>query len=237
MRIFTNCKESVREVERDIFEMGIEIHGTTMQDKKAKDPKQFWTLELSPCTFQITQAHKDPEEFIKYLFPNNWEGIKKWADAEMKERVGGAPLNPGTAWKLRKDMWKEYLHNGYFGYTYSERITPQLNRIIEELKKRPATRQAIINIHNNLIDINHLGGGARIPCSIIYHLLIRNNKLDIIYIMRSCDFLQHFAVDCYMAIKLQIYIANKLKIPTGRFTYFSSSLHAFYSNMEERGIF
>lgn len=121
--------------------------------------------------------------------------------------------------------------------TYNQRIRPQLDRIIEELENKPSTRQAIIEIHNNLIDIHQLGGGARVPCSLTYQFLIRDNKLNLTYTMRSTDFLTHFPFDNWLAIRLQKFMGTCLGIKVGRYTFFTGSLHSFYKDMKNRGIF
>ncbi len=34
---------------------------------------------------------------------------KEWADAEFQERISPNDINPGEAWKLRKDLWEQFL--------------------------------------------------------------------------------------------------------------------------------
>jgi len=237
MRIYTNCKDCVREVERELYEMGIEVKGDSMQDKVVTGNEDYYTKELSPYMFQVTKPTGDHEAFIKYLFPDDYIAMKLWADHEFAERISDKYINPGEAWTLRGEVWGEFLHNNKFYYTYNNRIRPQLQRIIQELIEKPSTRQAIIEIHNNHIDINNLGGAARIPCSLYYQLLIREGKLDMIYVMRSCDYLTHFPFDNYLAILLQAYIALRVKVPVGRYTYMTGSLHSYNKDMKTRGIF
>lgn len=237
MRIYTTCKEAVKETERDLWEMGIEVHTYSMQDKIIEGDKSFFTKELSPYTFQITKSTQDTDEFVKYLHPEEYEKLLRWCGSEFIERIASEFKNPGTAWIIRRDIWKEYIHEHHFAYTYNDRIRFQLERIIEELINKPGTRQAIIEVHNNIRDIDKLGGIGRIPCSMHYQMLIRNNKLDMIYIMRSSDLLTHFANDNWLAIALQKYIAANINVEPGRYTFFTGSLHAYYKDMEKRGIF
>lgn len=75
------------------------------------------------------------------------------------------------------------------------------------------------------------------PCSLYYQFLRRDNQLNMVYAMRSCDFLTHFPVDISLAMLLQRYVANQLMIDAGSFTYFTGSLHAYHKDMKERGIF
>lgn len=237
MRIYTTCQEAVKETERELWEMGIEVRGSSMQDKNVEGDEDYFTKEVTAYGFQITNPPGDPDSFIHYLFPDDAERLLKWCYKELQERISANHVNPGEAWLVRSEVWGEFFHGGRFQYTYNERIRPQINRIIEELHQKPGTRQAIIEIHNNLIDIHSLGGGARVPCSMHYQFLIRNEKLDMIYIMRSSDLLTHFAMDNWLAINLQIHIANALGIKVGRYTFFTGSLHAYRKDMAKRGIF
>jgi thymidylate synthase len=70
-----------------------------------------------------------------------------------------------------------------------------------------------------------------------YQILVRVSKVDLVYTMRSCDFLTHFPVDIFLALLLQDWFANKLNLATGIFTYFVGSLHAYQKDMKLRGIF
>ena len=149
MRIYSNCREAVKEVERDLWELGITQRTTSMQDKVIQNDEDYYTKEMTAYSFQITDPFPDSEEFIKYLFPDDWERILSWCKNELLERVADYPVNPGQAYKIRADIWDEYLHAGKFAYTYNKRIRPQLKRIIQELEKHSGTRQAILEIHNN----------------------------------------------------------------------------------------
>ena len=264
MRLYIDVWQMYREVERDLWEMGIHVHPETMQDKVVKDNPDFDTIELQGYGFTIVDVEHGPDsdmdrmrmdDAIDYhcdkLYHDASVGeatkIRCYIDDEVSERCGGRDLNPGRAWEHRQEIWTEFLHNGKFAYTYSERITPQLGLILKLLKKSPNTRQAIITIHSNICphdgyltqsqDIHNLGGGGRVPCSMYYQFFIRNGKLHMIYTMRSCDFLTHFLVDICCAIKILRWMADQLNLSVGNLTYFTGSLHAYHKDMKVRGVF
>lgn len=247
MRIFANCKEAIKETERDLFEMGIKVQPQTMQDKFVGDNPDYETLELSPYGFQIVEGGQvDAAEFIKYLYPNQ-SNVLDWANAEFLERTAKyrkpttphRQLNPGKAWELRKEVWEEYLHNGSFAYSYGERFGQQLPKVIYELKTRPESRQVIMQMYIYGVDQKHWGARARVPCSLNYQFLLRRGKLDLIYTMRSNDFLTFFPTDNYLAMQMQMFVAKEVdpKIELGRYTFFTGSLHAYHKDMVKRGIF
>jgi thymidylate synthase len=237
------------DVRRDLHEMGTLVHPQTMQDRNVADDPQYRTLELSPYCFTIL----DGSDRLAWLIgmKKSWE----WVDAELKERVKChehhsqvySGINPGTAWRLRSDVWAPFLHDGkVFAYTYSERFSlgayalgkeySALRRVIAELQAHPDTRQAVLPIFNADLDLPNMGGIARIPCSMHYQFLRRDDKLHMIYTMRSSDFLTHFPYDIALALELQAYIARILEIPVGPMTFFTGSLH-LYAKDADPGVF
>ena len=235
-RIYSNVSEAVKEIEREIFEMALTVKSYSYQDKVIEGDEDFDSKELQGYTFKIVGP--DPVEALKTV--EEWYGleVKEWVEAEFDERVSG-PMNPGEAWKLRRDVWEQFLESdGKFGYTYSERMAHQLDPVINELKEHPGTRQAIIEMHNNDEDLARLGGRRRIPCSLQYQFMIRREAMDCIYVMRSSDFATHFIDDITLAILLQDYIRSQVGIEKmGTFTMFISSLHCFNKDLKAKGIF
>lgn len=238
MRIFANPIEAVKETERDLYEMGIEVQSHTVQDQNVDNDLNYMSLELMGHNYTITAwTENDLEEMVKYL-----HGNIEWCNAEFVERITACLvpvccINPGKAWNLRKDIWYQYLHDGRFAYTYNERYNDQLHRIISELKIRPNTRQAVLTVYDKHDDSKSVGGYARVPCSMYYHFMIRNGTLNCIYYQRSCDFLKHFVHDVYLTIRLQEHIASAIGIPTGYFIHNIGSLHAFKKDLNKRGVF
>ena len=235
MRIFTNLKEAVNEIERDLFEMGTLIHPESYQDKVVKDNHDFQTLELQAYSFTITN-NKTLEQDFKDL-GGNWEYVVK----EVADRVSPFYLNPGNSWETRKEVWSQFLHNGKFAYTYNERIREQLPIIMENLRLNPNTRQAIVTLYDKDRDLNNVGGKARIPCSMYYQFLIRpisgKAYLDVLYTMRSCDFYTHFIYDIVMTMLLRDFVANRLNLDPGKFSQFIGSLHIYRKDWDKQRIF
>lgn len=231
MRIFNDCYEMVREVEREIFEMGIRVQSESVQDKVVSNNEDYMSIELTGYDYKLSSMDK-MNEMLDYL-----KIPKDWVEAEFKERIATEFLNPGVAWELRRDMWQEYIHDGLLAYSYNERIREQLPLLIRELKIRPNTRQGIITMYDVHKDMGNWGAKGRIPCSMYYQFFKRNEKLQGIYVMRSCDFLNHFAADVAFALKLFEHVAKEIECPMGHFTHFIGSLHAFKIDMSKRGIF
>lgn len=197
----------------------------------------------------------DIDKLVKDIKPN-----LPWADLHFEERVSGIPSNPGESYKV----WPFYGRdkemrnaNDRFTHTYQERFWPKgagqearligiqpnmgiryplgdLNDLINLLAKEPLTRQAYLPIFFPE-DTGSVHGG-RVPCTLGYHFIRRDNYLHIKYYIRSCDYLRHFRDDIYLAVKLVIWIIEKLKeinpekwqnVKPGIFTMDITSLHIF----------
>lgn len=231
MRIYKNCKDAASETKREVKEMGSEVKIETMQDKNIEGNPDYFTRELIGYSYMIVNPSEDKDEMLKAF---GQEKNKEWAEEEFVERISQMKLNPGEAWKLRKEVWEEFIHDGEFSYTYSERMGDQIEKVIEELKIHPGSRQGIISIWDRMIDVERFGEN-RVPCTLFYQVIIRNGKLNMIYITRSNDVMTHWCFDIWLAISLQEYIASKLNVPVGNFYQFITSFHGYEKDLH--GIF
>lgn len=244
MRIYTCARELMSELSRDVIEMGHENRPKTYQNKNIEGNPDFITKELIAESYCLTSL-PDPE----YLFA--YTHTREWADAEFEERVSGKRINPGEAWKLNRSMWEEFLTQGDeqyagFDYTYAERINRHcINRfgneenmyrtyledIIRLLKYDSDTRKAVLSIFDTKTDADRLDGYARIPCSMYYQFLIRDNnngkQMNLIYNQRSCDLVGHCGDDIYLAWKLMEYVAEKVGVKPGYLFHQIGSLHVY----------
>lgn len=237
MRIFQNTAEAYAEVERELLEMGLTYQSASYQDKDVSDNPDFETRELQGYHFLIDTP--DPKEGLATVRANKDEIEAKWVLAEAEERFFQRGQNPGQSHVLRP-VWKQFLEeDGRFSYTYSERMADQIPVIIEELKARPNTRQAVVEMHQNAYDLQNLGGKRRIPCSLSYTFHIRDGKMLCYYIMRSSDYYEHFLNDMVLAIMMQDFIRREVddNLEMGNFHMIVLSLHGFAKDLKARGIF
>ncbi|MHA1302122.1 MAG: thymidylate synthase [Candidatus Heimdallarchaeaceae archaeon] len=230
MRIYNDALEMIKEVERDLAEMGIRYQSYSVQDKIVKDDPNYMTLELMGYAYKLIARNGIFMELGEMLEYKKDRKYIDWVNAEAFERLDAAQ-NPGTAWIHRKDFWLPFLKNGKFSYTYSERWQEQLRYIIPELGANPESRQVIITMYDRHQDMMNWRGLDRVPCSLTYQFLIRDKKLHCIYSMRSCDFVNFFQADVYCTIQLMNFIADKIDIEVGSFTHFLGSLHAFKKDL------
>lgn len=172
-----------------------------------------------------------------------------WADIHFEERVGGKPLNPPPSHKMwgNRKLNDWYTDGEKFSHSYPERMWPKelmpygirfktgdLNTLVELLKKDKTTRQAFLPIWFPE-DLEAALQGERVPCTIGYHFIIRDDKLYCYYLIRSCDIFRHLHNDIYFAIKLSKWILKQTgykNIELGKLTFSCISLHCFKKDLE-----
>lgn len=108
-----------------------------------------------------------------------------------------------------------------------------LNDLVELLQESLQTRQAYLPIWFPE-DGQAALSEERVPCTLGYHFMVRDGKLNIAYYMRSCDFLRHFADDVYMAARLCQWVVEGLyniEVVPGNLIMHISSLHIFEGDL------
>jgi hypothetical protein len=218
--------------------------------------------ELVNVSFEIAAPFKngaDLDIYRQQIQPN-----LPWADRHFElERVSGQPINPGVTWRewpysLSADKFRT--EGELFSHTYAERYWPKragravvgkdgsstssvnrgirydygdLNDVVELLAEEPLTRQAYLPIF--FPEDTGVVHGERVPCTLGYHFMMRNNRLNVSYFIRSCDLVRHFRDDLYLTVRLQLWILEQLKrkgdkwedVEPGNFSFWCGSLHCF----------
>lgn len=285
MRIFTQTKELISEVKRDLVEMWQNVSTYSMQNKIIEGMEDYETKEITNYSFSLSDLdniedllnypefidaekkkieeyfkENDRSEYFSWLRENystvfpieEYESriltvLKLRLKEDWKERKE-KNKNPGTAWKIRPWVWSDLTSkkdSNQFDYTYSERI--HIDDLIKEIKKHPFSRQYVYNIWDRE-DRFGVNWQKRIPCSLFYQVLIRNNgevdddlqpiyELNLVYTMRSCDFLTHFPIDIAQAINFMKEIHSQLKdfsygtLKLWKLFYNCTSLHLFKKDL------
>lgn len=213
--------------------------------------------EVIGWDFRVPMASTSITHYQSEIEPN-----LPWADEHFEERVCGFPMNPGTAWKT----WpfahsaSNFLDSqGRFEINYMERYwagadkvfddTPEpgiksglhgirgrpygdLDSVIELFTREPMTRQGYLPVFFP----EDTGAGGRVPCSLGYHWIMRNGYFHVHYPIRSCDFYRHFRDDCYLTVRLTLWLLDRLveknpktwrEVKLGYFSMWIGSLHLF----------
>lgn len=225
------------------------------------------THEITNVFFKVAVPPGPLDLLASQIGPN-----LPWADDHFKERVGGEPLNPPPSWVKwpYAHSADRFVKDDQFNHTYPERFWPKyagmtsggktkeepldyrrnrvgirypygdLNDLLRLLAKDPHTRQAYLPIF--FPEDTGAVHGDRIPCTLGYHFLVRGNKLHLAYFIRSCDFVRHFRDDVYLAVRLQRFVVDYVRLnredladlTPGDFTMWVGSLHCFVN--DHRGL-
>ena len=239
-RIFKDCLEMVQEMDRELKVSGITVPVKHYQNKELVGENQN-TKELIGVNFIISKPWLKKREMLDFIFKGEADNIEKYCEQEFLDRINREGFNPGNSYKVRLDLWQSLMSKKdgeKFDYTYSERINycSQLDNAIAALKDDIHSRRAMIMIFKPEDTQESSGFATRIPCSIDYQFIIRNNKLMVLYHIRSNDYFRHFPIDIWLANALQEYIVEQLKdtypnLKVGSLNYYCGSFHAYNEDL------
>jgi hypothetical protein len=109
-----------------------------------------------------------------------------------------------------------------------------LNDLVSQLVSDPHSRQEWFPVFHPE-DVGPVTGGRK-PCSLGYHFMRREDRLHVYYPLRSCDLLRHWADDCYLTVRLLLWVLEKCRekdhdswkhVNPGAYTMHMTSLHIF----------
>lgn len=237
MRKFDSCKQTINEVTREVFSRGRKVYDPTHQGTKV-GKKDFDSMELVGFGYKLVRP-ENPEDAVDWARENFGKEhlTPEYGEDWFQEMLEGG-LNPGTAHlKHRKEYWEKYGldKEGKFAYTYSERMEGNLEKVLDNLRESPYRRAAYLPIWKD--EDNDKVGRKRVPCSLGYHFLIRQeglkDKLNLLYYQRSCDLANFYPLDLYRAVRMMQYVSNELNVGIGQLSHFISSLHCFRKDVPE----
>lgn len=99
----------------------------------------------------------------------------------------------------------------------------QLHRVIDILKQKPDSRQAVVQ----LFDARDLGRTKDVPCTCTLQFLLREGQLELIVHMRSNDAFLGLPHDLFAFTMLQELVARSVGAELGAYSHFVGSLHLY----------
>lgn len=100
----------------------------------------------------------------------------------------------------------------------------QLDYIIEELKRDPDSRRAVMHLR---VPDDSIDAKLDVPCTLALQFFIRDGALHQVANMRSSDLIFGIAYDIPAFTVFQELIANELGVEVGTYTHTSNSLHIY----------
>lgn len=206
---FSNAQFAFENLYDTIMESGIDTHIGT----KALYNIGFYIT--NPTDREIkTEWRKWSKKYAErewewYMSQNrSVEEIKKFAPIWDKMHSGDNLVNSNYGWQWNRNN--------------------QLDKVIEQLRKNPDTRQAWISIFDGKEKDQY---SFDTPCTLAIGFDIFKfdtfKSLNMTVLMRSCDLIYGFCNDQYCFSKLQQLVANRLKICVGNYYHFAHDLHIY----------
>lgn len=111
---------------------------------------------------------------------------------------------------------------------YGPRVRHQLPSIVDELKRDPASRRAVVYV-GRPDDLGSIGDATagEMPCTMTWQFLARDDELHMIVCMRSWDAIWGLSYDvpCFAAV--QTAVARALKMRLGTYRHHAGSFHLY----------
>lgn len=248
---FTDAIETVKVL---LQKKSKQVHTEKWQGFDISNKPEAAMHELTDLFFKVDMPGEGLETYQRQIVPN-----LPWADNHFEERVAGLPVNPGKTWSTwpwANKADQSRIYEGKFSHSYMERYWPafagepdrmkgirfpygDLNDVVDLLSREPHTRQAYLPIFFPE-DTGALHGN-RVPCTLGYHWIVRDEKINTFYPIRSCDFYRHFRDDLYLTSRLTLWILDKLRqkdiqwnsVKPGTFSMWIGSLHLFVNDYQK----
>lgn len=112
----------------------------------------------------------------------------------------------------------------------SEGVTniDQLQRAMDNLKANPSSRQELV-LHWNPSDLDKQALPA---CHVLYHLLVKDDRLHIVYFQRSVDTFLGLPFNIASYALLTHILANYLQLNVGTLTCMLSDTHLYHNHFD-----
>ncbi|MBQ1310801.1 MAG: hypothetical protein IIY55_03045 [Blautia sp.] len=120
------------------------------------------------------------------------------------------------------------VEKGNWAYTYHARYQDQIPFIIEELRRNPSSRRAVMTVRDKEADM----GSADPACLQHIQYFVRESRLCSKVLFRSNDACKAAFMNAFALIMLQKRIADELGLAMGSYTHRANSFHCYAKDFE-----
>ncbi|MCW5658873.1 MAG: thymidylate synthase [Burkholderiaceae bacterium] len=122
------------------------------------------------------------------------------------------------------------IHGGYGPRLFGPRQAGQIKRVISLLKKKPDSRQAVVQIFRG---DDLIGNHKDVPCTCTLQFMIRSKRLHLLTTMRSNDAYIGLPHDVFAFTMLQELVARSVDVELGLYKHFVGSFHLYDKNRDK----
>ena len=211
-------------------------YGDSLPEAYHKSLKFLQESEIVPCPdWNTNQKEISATLVINYPLAENMISKLFIGDPFSLEQYRQEMLDGILDFEIAKGNWD---------YTYHDRMTNyyvdncnkfpdthsanQINFVIDELKRNPYSRRAVIDIRDNSDDMY----SDDPACWQHAQFFIRDNKLHMKVLFRSNDACKAAFMNAFALIMLQERIAKELNVEIGTYTHRANSYHCYERDFE-----
>jgi len=129
---------------------------------------------------------------------------------------------------------RKTIFGAYGPRIFGEGDRAQIRHVIELLRSRPDSRQAVVQIFDrgDLLEPH-----KDVPCTCTLQFMLRENRLQLLTTMRSNDAWLGLPHDIFCFTMIQELVARSLGVELGDYMHFAGSLHLYASDIEKAARF
>lgn len=201
----------------------LQVCRAILADGREVAPRGQRTLELSPVHIELV----DPTDTLPDGI-NRARLLPAIAAAEALQNIAGV-AQPALMSRISSFFPKPTGRWGEGVETYGPRIGPQMDDVVELLRRDPDSREAVVSIWR-AGDVT--GGQAHNLCTVSLQFLVREGALDLLVTMRSNDAWYGLCYDLFQFAQVQLTVARCLGVPAGRYFHSAASMHLYERHWE-----
>lgn len=168
--------------------------------------------------------------FLQFWNPR----MKSFLDEGKRHQHGAYGYRLGINPRLSQSAARALRHEN--GERASTRID-QLRAALDALIDAPHTRQAVLQIWSAELDLpNPIPRSRDVPCNLCSHVMIRDDKLEWLQVMRSNDLIWGTPYNFVQFTCMQEILAGWLGVDVGNYCHISDSLHIYERHWSEKAI-
>ena len=278
MKLYSDFDTAIHQVGDVLRDQSHEIKPFRWQSSDVSDRPEAAMRERLNVSFQVSLGgREDLGVFRSEIRPNLPWADDHFEERVSGVPLNPGEQWRNWPWALSADGHRK--EEGKFSHTYMERYWPKragrgddidergitstgayiashygvryaygdLNDVVDHLGRDPLTRQAFLPVW--FPEDTGVVHGQRVPCTLGYHFILRNEYLHHTYYIRSCDFYRHFRDDLYLSVRLHLWILDRLRqlplgaepgrsfsqrfwdrVKPGLFTFHCVSMHLFIND-------
>ncbi len=137
--------------------------------------------------------------------------------------IGGAEELEQYVLEMTDGILDFEVERGKWAYTYHQRYADQIPFVIDELKRNPSSRRAVMVIRDKNTEMYN----DDVACLQHVHYFVRGGKLCCKVLFRSNDACKATFMNAFALIMLQKKIADELGVEVGSYVHRANSFHCY----------